>query len=92
MPTPSATDAHAALGGGSLNRLAFRATVHCLTGCAIGEVLGMSLATWWGSGLDWRGPRWIAPRGMQASPPSGHQRRRRCRTAQAIDLRARLYC
>jgi hypothetical protein len=25
----------------SLNALAFSATVHCLTGCAIGEVLGM---------------------------------------------------
>src|SRR4051812_16423533 len=36
--------------GGSLNRLAFSATVHCLTGCAIGEVLGMILATWWGWG------------------------------------------
>jgi hypothetical protein len=24
------------------------ATVHCLTGCAIGEVLGLVLATWWG--------------------------------------------
>ena len=24
------------------------ATLHCLTGCAIGEVLGMALATWWG--------------------------------------------
>jgi hypothetical protein len=33
-----------------LNRLAFSATVHCLTGCAIGEVLGMILATWWGWG------------------------------------------
>jgi len=32
----------------SLNRLAFSATVHCLTGCAIGEVLGMLLSTWWG--------------------------------------------
>jgi hypothetical protein len=31
-----------------LNRLALSATVHCLTGCAIGEVLGMVLATWWG--------------------------------------------
>jgi hypothetical protein len=31
-----------------LNRLSFSATVHCLTGCAIGEVLGMILATWWG--------------------------------------------
>ncbi|HEV7562343.1 MAG TPA: DUF4396 domain-containing protein [Solirubrobacterales bacterium] len=31
-----------------MNRLALSATVHCLTGCAIGEVLGMILATWWG--------------------------------------------
>jgi hypothetical protein len=30
---------------GSLNALAFSATVHCLTGCAIGEVLGMVIAT-----------------------------------------------
>src|ERR671932_2747078 len=37
-------------GDGSLNRLALAATVHCLTGCAIGEVLGMVLATWWGWG------------------------------------------
>jgi hypothetical protein len=29
----------------SLNRVAFSATVHCLTGCAIGEVLGMVLGT-----------------------------------------------
>jgi len=29
----------------SLNRSAFQATVHCLTGCAIGEVLGMVVAT-----------------------------------------------
>jgi hypothetical protein len=29
----------------SLNRLAFDATVHCLTGCAIGEVLGLVIAT-----------------------------------------------
>lgn len=27
--------------GESLNRLAFSATLHCLTGCSIGEVLGM---------------------------------------------------
>ncbi|MGE0067271.1 MAG: DUF4396 domain-containing protein [Solirubrobacterales bacterium] len=31
-----------------LNRLSLTATLHCLTGCAIGEVLGMVLATWWG--------------------------------------------
>ena len=29
---------------GSLNNLAFSATVHCLTGCAIGEVLGLIIA------------------------------------------------
>jgi hypothetical protein len=29
--------------------MAVSATLHCLTGCAIGEVLGMVLATWW----DW---------------------------------------
>jgi hypothetical protein len=33
----------------SLNRIAFAATVHCLTGCAIGEVLGMII----GTALDW---------------------------------------
>ena len=29
----------------SLNRSAVQATLHCLTGCAIGEVLGMVIAT-----------------------------------------------
>ncbi len=29
----------------SLNRLAFMATWHCLTGCAIGEVLGLAIGT-----------------------------------------------
>jgi hypothetical protein len=38
------------MSGSSVNRLAFSATVHCLTGCAIGEILGMVLATWWGWG------------------------------------------
>jgi hypothetical protein len=31
--------------GTSLNRMAFAATWHCLTGCAIGEVLGLAIAT-----------------------------------------------
>ena len=31
-------------------KTAINATLHCLTGCAIGEVLGMVLATWWGWG------------------------------------------
>ena len=30
---------------GSLNRVAFSATAHCLTGCAIGEVLGVMIGT-----------------------------------------------
>ncbi len=34
--------------GRELTRTAVSATLHCLTGCAIGEVLGMILATWWG--------------------------------------------
>jgi Domain of unknown function (DUF4396) len=38
----------------SLNRLAFSATAHCLTGCAIGEILGLVLATafGWGNALS----------------------------------------
>jgi hypothetical protein len=32
-------------GGDDLNRVAFMATVHCLTGCAIGEVLGVIIGT-----------------------------------------------
>lgn len=35
--------------GGSLNRTALSATAHCLTGCSIGEVLGMVI----GSALGW---------------------------------------
>lgn len=33
----------------SLNAVAFSATLHCLTGCAVGEVLGMVIAT----ALNW---------------------------------------
>jgi len=40
----------------SLNRLAFSATVHCLTGCAIGEVLGMII----GTALGWSNGATIA--------------------------------
>lgn len=36
--------------GQNLTRTAISATLHCLTGCAIGEVLGMILSTWWGWG------------------------------------------
>src|SRR3954470_9489487 len=38
----------------SLNLTAISATLHCLTGCAIGEILGLVLATafGWGNGLS----------------------------------------
>ena len=42
--------------GGSLNRLAALATLHCLTGCAIGEVLGMVI----GTALGWSNTATIA--------------------------------
>ena len=32
----------------SSNRLAVSATLHCLTGCGIGEVLGLGIASWLG--------------------------------------------
>ena len=34
----------------SLNRMALSATAHCFTGCAIGEVLGLAIATAFGWG------------------------------------------
>lgn len=40
----------------SLNRTALSATLHCLTGCAIGEVLGMVI----GTGLGWGNAATIA--------------------------------
>jgi uncharacterized protein DUF4396 len=41
----SAHHAHEAHGRSSLNRTAWSATLHCLTGCSIGEVLGMVIGT-----------------------------------------------
>ncbi len=53
MAHPDHAHQHAAEGPG-LTRTAIAATLHCLTGCAIGEVLGMVLATafGWGNGLS----------------------------------------
>lgn len=45
--TPHDHGSHPA-GRDSTWQTAISATLHCLTGCAIGEVLGMVLATWWG--------------------------------------------
>ena len=44
MPPPADHGA-AAAAPADLNRLATSATNHCLTGCVIGEVLGMTIAT-----------------------------------------------
>jgi hypothetical protein len=41
--------AHAEPHAAPPNRAAFSATVHCLTGCGIGEIVGMAIAT----ALDW---------------------------------------
>ena len=52
--TPADASTHSAHEGpqssaaGGTWRTAVSATLHCLTGCAIGEILGMVLATWWG--------------------------------------------
>lgn len=45
---------HEPQSGAELTRTAVAATVHCLTGCAIGEILGMVLATafGWGDALS----------------------------------------
>ena len=36
---------HGGDGGPSLNRLSVSATLHCMTGCVIGEVVGLAVAT-----------------------------------------------
>ena len=43
-----ADNTHASHQAESINRTAISATLHCLTGCAIGEILGLVLAAWWG--------------------------------------------
>ncbi len=47
---------HAEAPARSLNRLAASATTHCLTGCAIGEVLGLVI----GTALEWGNVETIA--------------------------------
>ena len=42
--------AHSEASGSELNRLAVSATTHCLIGCAIGEFMGMAIATAFGWG------------------------------------------
>src|SRR5687767_126636 len=45
MATHAAHHDHASPSGSALNAVAFSATLHCLTGCAIGEILGMVIGT-----------------------------------------------
>lgn len=47
---------HEPRGAASLNKLALSATLHCLTGCSIGEVLGMVI----GTALNWGNAATIA--------------------------------
>ena len=52
---PAATHpAEHVLPGRELNRLSAKATTHCLTGCALGEVSGMAIATalGWSNGVQ----------------------------------------
>ena len=50
------THSHSSTGAApSLNAVALSATVHCLTGCAIGEVLGMII----GTALGWGDPETV---------------------------------
>jgi hypothetical protein len=48
--TPDAPAAASALKGRQLTSMAVAATLHCLAGCGLGEVVGMVLTTWWGWG------------------------------------------
>jgi Domain of unknown function (DUF4396) len=50
METATSGRGHAAHAAGSLNGLAFSATLHCLTGCALGELTGMMIAMAFGWG------------------------------------------
>jgi Domain of unknown function (DUF4396) len=46
---PSSGHGHQAMGG-NINGMALSATLHCLTGCAIGEILGLMIGTAFGLG------------------------------------------
>lgn len=47
---PATGNADHSAHGGSLNRLAWSATLHCLTGCSIGEILGLVIGNLYGMG------------------------------------------
>lgn len=49
----SGHDAHAGHDMGNVNKMAVSATLHCLTGCAIGEILGLIIGTAVGLANGW---------------------------------------
>lgn len=49
----NAHDAHAGHDMGGLNTMALSATLHCLTGCAIGEIAGLMIGTAIGLSTGW---------------------------------------
>jgi hypothetical protein len=49
------SDHHAGHSGMNLNKMAASATLHCLTGCALGEVVGLII----GTALGWNNPQTI---------------------------------
>ncbi|MFE6510794.1 DUF4396 domain-containing protein [Nocardioides sp. NPDC057767] len=51
--THSGHGAHGGHGGGGVNAMAASATLHCLTGCAIGEIAGLMIGTAIGLGTGW---------------------------------------
>ena len=46
-------DAHAGHDMGGINKMALSATLHCLTGCAIGEIAGLMIGTAIGLSTGW---------------------------------------
>ncbi|WP_328530022.1 DUF4396 domain-containing protein [Nocardioides sp. NBC_00368] len=49
----SAHSGHGGHGGGGVNAMAASATLHCLTGCAIGEIAGLMIGTAIGLSAGW---------------------------------------
>ncbi|MBG6095912.1 DUF4396 domain-containing protein [Nocardioides luteus] len=52
-PDHSGHGAHGAHGGSGINAMAASATLHCLTGCAIGEIAGLMIGTAIGLSTGW---------------------------------------
>ena len=68
----------------ALDRAAFSATIHCLTGCAIGQVLAMVVATGLGCAQQRSRSRACTPRSLRCAACSGYD----CRPYGRLDPRA----